>query len=435
MPSASGSSTPANDATRPDPAPPLHARAPGPARRHRRPGLPRPAARAVRARRCATSSGSSTGSASCRSTASTSSPAASTSRSSPGSGPTTRALLDRARDRAPRRLVEYWAHEASLIPPSTWPLLDFRMRAAAEKAWGGMRRILAERPDFVDVVRAEVEAARPDDGARGRGRARPRPAAPQRPLGLELVRGQAGARVPLLGRADQLGRAHHAVRAPVCRPRRHRAAARCATRGPTARARRPTPTASSSSSGSRPGAHGVGTERCLPTTSGSSASRPDPAIARLVADGELVPVTVPGWQPAWLHAEARVPRRVHAEALLSPFDSLVWQRERIHALWDFHYRIEIYTPAAEAGARLLRAALPLRRRASSRGATSRPTAGPAGAGCCAATGSRGSPTHRPRRSRGPDRATSSRWRSGWDSTTSRTGHGLLSAGPAAYGTR
>ena len=76
-------------------------------------------------------------------------------------GPYDTALLDRARDQAPRRLVEYWAHEASLVPPSTWPLLDFRMRAAAEKAWGGMRRILQERPDFVDVVQAEVEARGP----------------------------------------------------------------------------------------------------------------------------------------------------------------------------------------------------------------------------------------------------------------------------------
>src|SRR4051812_44049018 len=76
-------------------------------------------------------------------------------------GPYDTALLDRARDRDPRRLVEYWAHEASLVPPSTWPLLDFRMRAAAEKAWGGMRRILEERPDFVDLVQSEVEARGP----------------------------------------------------------------------------------------------------------------------------------------------------------------------------------------------------------------------------------------------------------------------------------
>ena len=70
-----------------------------------------------------------------------------------------------------------------------------------------------------------------------------------------------------------------------------------------------------------------------------------PAIVRLVETGELEPVEIAGWpKPAWLHAEARVPRRVHAEALLSPFDSLVWQRERTEALYDLRYRIEIYTP-------------------------------------------------------------------------------------------
>ena len=71
-------------------------------------------------------------------------------------GPYDRRLVDRARDVAPRRVVEYWAHEASLVPLSTWPLLDFRMRRAREDAWGGMRRVARDHPDLVAAVLAEV---------------------------------------------------------------------------------------------------------------------------------------------------------------------------------------------------------------------------------------------------------------------------------------
>jgi uncharacterized protein YcaQ len=71
-----------------------------------------------------------------------------------------------------------------------------------------------------------------------------------------------------------------------------------------------------------------------------------PVIAALVDEGQLVPATVAGWKaPAFVPVDVRVPRRVSARALLSPFDSLIWFRDRTERLFGFRYRIEIYTPA------------------------------------------------------------------------------------------
>ena len=70
-----------------------------------------------------------------------------------------------------------------------------------------------------------------------------------------------------------------------------------------------------------------------------------PLIAELLEEGELRTVAVDGWtENAFVHRSAKLPKQLHATALLSPFDSLVWCRPRNERLYGFHYRIEIYTP-------------------------------------------------------------------------------------------
>jgi hypothetical protein len=91
--------------------------------------------------------------------------------------------------------------------------------------------------------------------------------------------------------------------------------------------------------------HGVGTLGDLADYHRQKITQLKPLAAELVEEGRLVPVEVAGWgKPAFMHADAKIPRRITNRALLSPFDPVVWFRERALRVFGFHYRIEIYTP-------------------------------------------------------------------------------------------
>ena len=263
-------------------------------------------------------------------------------------GPYDAALLDRMRDRAPRRLVEYWAHEASLLPPSTWPLMEHpRMRRALDDSWGGIQRVAREHPELVAAVREEVEAGRPRtareiEAALGHERSGDKE---HWGWNWSLVKHAlehlfwAGV-ISSAGRTQQFER-RYASLARVVPPRE-------ASLWLDPSARPSEEAAYTELVRISAGATGVATEADLADYFRLKRVHVRPAIERLVAAGELEPVEVRGWgQPAWLHAAARRPRAVHARALLSPFDSLVWCRPRVERIFDFHYRIEIYTPAEQ----------------------------------------------------------------------------------------
>jgi uncharacterized protein YcaQ len=98
------------------------------------------------------------------------------------------------------------------------------------------------------------------------------------------------------------------------------------------------------STGSR--ALGIGTAKDIADYYRLGSEPTKRAIRELIETGELTRRTVPGWrQSAFLHRDARIPRRIETAALLSPFDPVVWERTRALDMFGFHYRIEIYTPA------------------------------------------------------------------------------------------
>ena len=252
-------------------------------------------------------------------------------------GPYPRELLEEAAWGRPARrtLFEYWAHEASLLPVALQPLLRWRMARAAQGrgVYGRLARFGVERRDYVRAVQREIEARGPTaaselEGARGEGGwwgwSDAKLAVEWLFWAGELTTStRRGAFERLYDLPDRvLPRAVRETPTPLERD---------AVRALLSRSAQ---------------ALGVATAADLRDYFRLSPADADPRIAELVEAGELVEVRVRGWAPrAFLHRDARRPRRVAAHALLAPFDPLVWERTRTERLFGVRVRLEIYTPA------------------------------------------------------------------------------------------
>jgi uncharacterized protein YcaQ len=247
-------------------------------------------------------------------------------------------LLARAVEGRPRRLIEYWAHVQALMPVELWPVMRHRMAHYQRQRgkWGSegvtdelMTSLLAEIGE-----RGASTARELDDGL-------PRKkdhwgwnwSATRRALDAMFSAGE----VAIARRNGQFECVYDL-------PERVLPAAivNAPTPAPDEAARELVRRAARS--------HGVGTEQCLRDYYRMGVAEARTAVRELVDAGELLPVSIAGCKrPAYLHHEAAraIPRRVGARALLSPFDPLVWERERAARIFGFDYRIEIYVPAAK----------------------------------------------------------------------------------------
>ena len=231
-------------------------------------------------------------------------------------------------------LFEYWGHEASLIPVAHQPLFRWKMaRAYNGAAWSGLVEIHRQHPGYVQAVLVEVRDRGPvrasellDPGTKSGpwwGWAKGK-----RALEFLFWTGQVTAR-----RLPSFERVYDLTERII----------------PPAVMAQPTPTEADARRQllrQAAASMGVATVADLCDYYRLKVPATRPFVDDLVEAGDLVPVRVEGWKDqAYLAPAAARPRRITAATLLSPFDSLVWFRPRTERLFDFHYRLELYTPA------------------------------------------------------------------------------------------
>jgi hypothetical protein len=227
-------------------------------------------------------------------------------------------------------LFEYWAHAACLVPVEQHAL--FRWRMEGMRPWSRVQALEDEHPGYLATVLAEVAEQGPvavsdldDPGARtgswwGYGKGK---------IALEwlfatgrIAAYRAGGFRRLYDLPDRVIPAVHLKAEAVELLDAYRELLVQAVRH-----------------------HGVGTAGDLADYYRLHMPTARPLVHELAATGRLTEVAVDGWdEPAYMDPAAVSPRRIRGTALLSPFDSLIWNRERTERLFDFHYRIEIYVP-------------------------------------------------------------------------------------------
>jgi uncharacterized protein YcaQ len=236
------------------------------------------------------------------------------------------ALLDDAMAPKKRMLFEYWAHEASLLPLETFPLLRWRMARAEDGMYGGLAKFgRANRPYIEEIFRQVVDrgpiAASDIEGAKGSG-------------GWWGWSQEKHAFEWLFWAGRITTHSRRGFERLYDLPERVL---------PAGIYDRPAPQAEDAHRDLlRISARAHGLRDYFRLSPADMKGR----LEELVETGELIPVRVEGWdRQAYLHADARIPRKIQARALLAPFDPLVFERTRAEQLFDFRYRIEIYTPA------------------------------------------------------------------------------------------
>lgn len=246
-------------------------------------------------------------------------------------------LLDQAAWSQGRRrtLFEYWGHEASLLPISMYPLMRWRM-VRASRGEGIYQQLARFGHEHQDVIRRVLASVR-EQGAIGAG-------------SLSTRREKAGPWWDWSAEKHALEWLFAAGEVTVAGRRGFERLYDLPERVlPASILQQPLPDEAQAQRElllHAAEALGVATEKDL-----RDYFRLDPAdsrgrLAELEEAGELLRCQVQGWkQPAWCRPAAKIPRKVATSALLSPFDSLVWERSRTERLFDFRYRLEIYTPA------------------------------------------------------------------------------------------